>query len=100
MVEIIPIKYRDFYDVPRMFVVSFHEKQFLFDCPFNEETEEYQNFYYVNLMPKLSEFDLEGSWDLLTEKAVLRLGSITVSDVNFDEIFRKYMNPAILYKII
>ena len=100
MAEMIPIIYRDFYDLPRMFVVSFHEKQFLFDCPFNEETEEYQNSYYVCLMPKLSEFDLEGSWDLLTEKAVSRLGSITVSDVHFDKTCRKYMDPAILYKII
>ena len=100
MVEMIPITYRDFYDVPRMFVVSFHEKQFLFDCPFNEKTEEYQNSYYVYLMPKLSEFDLEGSWGLLTERAVSRLGSTTVSDVYFDETCRKYMDPTILYKII
>ena len=35
------IRYRDFYDIPRIFIVTLNGKLFLFDCAFDDEIDDY-----------------------------------------------------------
>ncbi|MBI3437578.1 MAG: hypothetical protein HY054_02795 [Proteobacteria bacterium] len=40
--EWLPIRYRDFWDLPRAFSVDYDGKTYFFDCPFNESIDDYQ----------------------------------------------------------
>ena len=91
-----PIKYREFYDIPRIFVTESGNRVFLFDCPFNTEKDEYEEAYKVYLMPKLDEKDLVGSWENLPEKAARLLGEIPKSEIEFDSTLRQQVNAEIL----
>jgi hypothetical protein len=90
------IRYRDFWDVPRIFLVSHHGKSFLFDCAFDETAEDYPNSYKVYIMPELSEDALAGSWQKLADRAVLFLGQVPVSKVQFDPSRRREIDAAVL----
>ena len=52
-----PIRYRDFYDVPRIFLANYRGRLYLFDCPFDEETEDFPDFYHVYTMPPIPDED-------------------------------------------
>jgi hypothetical protein len=80
-----PIQYRDFYDVPRVFIVRFNGKTYLFDCPFDESEDEYSTHYSVYVMPPLDTADLANDWRRLPTMAVQLMGKVLVSDVKFDE---------------
>lgn len=43
----IPIQYRDFYDIPRIFVMHHLGDTFVFDCPFDDDADEYPEYYVV-----------------------------------------------------
>jgi hypothetical protein len=43
----LPIKYRDFYDIPRAFVVEWKGDIYFFDCPFDAQADEYPDEYTV-----------------------------------------------------
>jgi len=68
------IRYRDFYDVPRIFITVHDGKQYLFDCPFDDDLDEYSDRYRVYQLPAILEDELEGSWERLPERAVSLLG--------------------------
>ena len=81
----LPIQqYRDFWDVPRMFLVEFAGNVFLFDCAFDEEREDFNTAYEVYQLPLLSETDLKASWAKLPSRPVRELGIVPVSTVTFD----------------
>jgi hypothetical protein len=42
-----PIRYRDFYDLPRIFITSYNGQDYLFDCPFDDELDDYPDSYRV-----------------------------------------------------
>ena len=44
-----PIQYREFYNVPRVFLVEREQAVYLFDCKFDESQGEYEDTYEVNL---------------------------------------------------
>ena len=50
----LPIRYRDFYDLPRAVVVEFRDEMYLFDCLFDREIDEYESTYTVYLLPTSS----------------------------------------------
>ena len=87
--DMTPITYRDFWDVPRIFVARRNGAMLLFDCAFDETTEDYPDFYRVYLLPDLRDDDLAGSWDKLHLKARRSLGEILVASVRFDETRRR-----------
>jgi hypothetical protein len=76
-------QYRDFWDVPRMFVVEVGGDTLLFDCPFDEDRDDYAPAYTVYQMPPLSDADLAGPWAGLPTRALRRLGTIDVPTVSF-----------------
>lgn len=94
------IRYRDFYDLPRIFITSYNGKQYLFDCPFDDELDDYPNSYRVYQLPALSEAELQGSWQRLPARAVIFLGAIQVAAVEFDPTKRESINTAIIRELL
>ena len=95
-----PIQYRDFYDVPRMFIVQFNGKTYLFDCPFDEREDEYSTHYSVFLMPPLDTADLTGDWRQLPTMAVQLIGKVLVSDVEFDASKRNAISTDVIGRLL
>lgn len=94
------IRYRDFYDVPRIFLVSYDGRQLLFDCAFDEELDDYPNEYCVYLMPPLTEADLAGSWEQLPRMAKRFLGQVGINEVQFDSTKRNFINASAINQIL
>lgn len=86
---VISIQYRDFYDLPRIFLLRHEGRLLLLDSPFDENTDEYSAYYDVYLMPELPQETLQGSWGHLRESASRLLGRIPVAAVVFDATRRK-----------
>ena len=91
-----PIRYRDFWDFPRIFITDYRGKWFLFDCAFDEELEDYPNSYKVSLITPPSEEMLEGSWECLPQLSVQVLGDIPIANVEFDSTKRQAISSTIL----
>jgi len=91
-----PIVYRDFYDVPRAFIVNNVEQTLLFISSFDETLDDYREDYDVYEMLNLSETELKGSWENLEQKAKRKLGSIRVAGVHFDSTLRREVDLDIL----
>jgi hypothetical protein len=94
-----PIRYRDFWDVPRIFLVEYEGVHFLFDCAFDEETEDYPDTYTVYLVPSFAEAELSGSWHLLPQRASRVLQRVPVASVKFDPTMRKAIDTALLAEL-
>jgi len=82
MKQMIPIEYRDFYDVPRMFLVSQGDQAYLFDCPFDKGQDEHPDHYTVYLMPMLTAADRAGSWLELRFRAISEIGTLPIGAVS------------------
>ncbi len=91
-----PIRYREFWDVPRIFLVPYQGKWFLFDCPFDETSEDYPDSYRVYVIPEPSEEELAGSWDKLPEKAMRCWGDVPIGTVRFDLSKRGEIDTSVL----
>ena len=95
-----PILYRDFYDVPRVFLVEHRRTWYLFDCPFLEDLDDYPAEYEVFEMPVLDEADWKGSWVGLRSRAVKQLGRIAVREVPFDPTRRATVSRSLFSNAI
>lgn len=95
-----PIQYRDFYDVPRMVLVQFNGKTYLFDCPFDEREDEYSTHYSIFLMPPLAAADFKGDWRQLPTMAVQLMGKVLISDVKFDASKRNAICTDVLGRLL
>ena len=95
MTRLSPIRYRDFWDVPRIFFVEEAGRLYLFDCQFDEVTEDYPDVYQVFLMPPLSEADYAGSWAPLYQRATAKVGEVPVAAVRFDPTRRQAIDPVV-----
>jgi hypothetical protein len=91
----VEIQYREFYDVPRLFVASYKGVQYLFDASFDDGIDEYPDHYEVYVLPKLSQADLDGTWLSLRERASERIGTIATGEVSFDESRRRFVDSSI-----
>lgn len=100
MKEWASIIYRDFYDVPRIFIVENEGLAFLFDCEFNREKDEYESNYRVYRMPKLTDEELAGTWEGLSARAEQFLGEVPLSAIEFDPTLRQKVNLYPLRRII
>lgn len=94
------IRYLDFWTVPRIFLVEHAGSLFLFDCAFNDDTEDYPDRYQVYLMPPLTEQDLAESWAGLHKRALVGLGEAPIADVVFDPTRRKSIDACTLSPFI
>ena len=94
------ISYRDFYDVPRIFIATHDGTRYLFDCPFDDKLDDYSDRYRVYQLPAISEDELEGSWERFPERALSLLGEVPVAAVQFDTTKRNSINTALLDELI
>jgi hypothetical protein len=95
MTQWAPIRYMGFWDVPLNFLVAYNGQWFLFDCPFDEEIEDYSENYQVYLMPEIPIEELPQDWTTLPTRAIRRLGEVSVSNVTFDPTKRRQIDTAI-----
>lgn len=100
MTEWAPIQYRDFWNVPRIFVTSYRGQTILFDCPLDDETEDFPDFYKVYLLPVLAPEVLADSWENLHTQAIATLGQIPISQVHFDSTKRNEIDTALLRDLL
>jgi hypothetical protein len=99
--SLIPIKqYRDFWDFPRIFLVTYRKTLLLFDCRFNEETEDYEDEFQIFSMPRLDDEELKGSWRQLSDRAIKFIGRVLVENIKFDESKRKFIDDVFLKGLI
>ncbi len=88
--------YRDFWDFPRMFLARQNGDLFLFNCEFDEETEDFRDDFKVYLMPAISDAELADAWTRLPEKAIQFCGSVPTESVNFDQTRRSQVDLSAL----
>lgn len=100
MAQTVPIQYRDFYDVPRVFVARYKGQLFLFDCPFDDTLDEYPDHYEVHLLPNLKPEDLQGSWKDISRQSVRRLGCVSASSLRFDPTRRQQIETNVFDMIV
>jgi hypothetical protein len=91
-----PILYREFWDVPRIFIARYRQQSWLFDCPFDEATEDFPGCYKVYLLPELKDEDLAGSWNKLPSRAIQYVGEVPVKAVRFDPSKRREIDSKVL----
>lgn len=85
----LPIKYRDFYDVPRAVAFEHRGATYLLDCPFDDEADEYGHSYCVYRLSSLQLDELDNmDWRELSKKGVV-VGQLPVGNVEFDESKRR-----------
>jgi hypothetical protein len=94
------IEYREFYDVPRVFLVEYKQQLFLFESPFDEGHDEYSETYSVYVMRELTKEERQGSWEQISEKAVRKVGEVRVSDVKFDSTLRRAIDTSLLDHLV
>jgi hypothetical protein len=93
----IPIRdYREFYDVPRVFLVDWAGKSLLFDCLFDEELDDYPDSYTVYQVAAISPWESERAWPSPKDLGGRRIGKIPVSRVHFDSTRRSSIDSAVL----
>lgn len=94
------IRYREFYDVPRIFLVEFGGEFYLFNSSFDDGLDDYRPDYEVHRIPAPAPGELDGTWDGLLERSTERVGVIPVSKVKFDRSRRKWIEDAALADIL
>ena len=99
----VPFKYVDFYDVPRLILLKYRDRLFLLASYFDEEKDDYEDNYSIDILPSLVEQRiLESSRKVLEEEIEgrLHLGEIHVKDVVFDRTRRQMLDSTFLNKYI
>jgi hypothetical protein len=90
------IDYRDFWDYPRIFLVRHGGRLFLFDCEFDEETEDFRDDYKIYLMPEIFREDRQGSWVDFPRRAIRYLCSLPAQSIPFADPEKKSIDASIL----
>jgi hypothetical protein len=99
--EIIPFRYVEFYDVPRVVVARHSGKLLLWLSGFNEKLDAYPDSYSVYVLPETVEPSLaKGSWEFLEDTNLPCLGEVLIKDVRFDATKRRTLDPGILDKLV
>lgn len=91
----LPIRYRDFYDVPRAFLVERAAKVYFFDSPFDEQLDEYAKTYTVyRLDGTITDFTDSRDWNSSALSGTI-VGKVLVKDVHFDSSLRNSIDDAV-----
>jgi hypothetical protein len=85
----LPIRYRGYWDVPRIFLTRYRGHLYLFDCPFSETLDDYPDVYAVYLMPEIPDDETPTDWTTLPPRATAYLGEVPVKAVRFDPTRRQ-----------
>ncbi len=80
----LPIRYRGYWDIPRIFLVRESNRLYLFDCLFDHDLDEYPDHFTVYLLPDIPDAETPADWTTLPGRAVRTVGEVPVSAVRFD----------------
>ncbi len=84
----LPIRYRDFHDIPRAVVVEYEGRLLLLDCNFDYDLDDFESDYTVYVLPDELRDDLDTiSWTDLGHHGQ-RIGVLNASGVEFDDTRR------------
>lgn len=89
------IEYRDFYDVPRVFLVEFEGSVYLFDSPFEDSIDDYGERYAVYEIAANIVENLPRDWTDISRQAVSCCGTVSIDDVTFDSGKRQRIESSI-----
>lgn len=96
----LPIKYRDFYDIPRAFSVEFRGALYFFDCPFDERADDYPNAYTVYRLPPHAAAQIDGrSWDGLASLGTV-IGKVSTHSVALDPSKRRFLDDRVFAQLL
>lgn len=85
----LPLRYGDFYDIPRTFIVDYKGDSYFFDCPFNDDLDDYPDFFTAyRLRSRVKQEDEIHSWADLAARGE-RVGIVQIKNVHFDQSKRK-----------
>jgi hypothetical protein len=96
-----PFKYVDFYDVPRLILLKYRDHLFLLASYFDEEKDDYDDKYSVDILPPWVEQKIgESNWRVLEGgiEGRRQIGEIPVKDIVFDQTKRRALDPTFLDK--
>jgi hypothetical protein len=94
------IKYKGFWDVPRIFLTHHQGRTFLFNCAFDEALDDYPDSYKVYLLPDIPDDMLPKDWTTLPTQATQYLGEVPVAHVQFDTSKRQSIDTTVLEQLI
>jgi hypothetical protein len=94
----LPIRaYGDFSDVPRLFIVRDGDRDLVFDGPFRDDLDAYDDEFTVFESPTMSDTVLSGSWLWAdTIEQTRPIARIPVGSVRFDSTKRASINADVL----
>jgi len=95
-----PITYYEFYDVPRLFVVERRGRVVVFDCPFDDDEDEYVTQYAVYCFSELPESVLNGAYLSAVLSGKEPFGRVAVDAVVFDDSRRKAIDDYVLNALL
>jgi hypothetical protein len=98
----VPFKYVDFYDVPRLILFQYREHLFLLSSYFDKDKDDHDDDYSIEVLPSSVAQRIEKeSWKVLEDLEGRRpLGEIPVKDVIFDQTKRRTLDPGFLDKFL
>lgn len=95
----VPITYRDFFDVPRVFIAEWNGNSYVFDAPFDGTRDAYADSYVVfKVNGHIDLANMPDHWNDLRVDSQF-CGEIAVSSVTFDATKRASIDDAILRSI-
>lgn len=91
----VPIRYGEFYDIPRLFLAEHAGAVYVFDCPFDEAADNYPERYQVYRLPSeiLSKVGAS-SWEDLVH-AGSYVGEVPLEAVRFDATRRAGIDDSV-----
>lgn len=100
MASWLPIRYRDFYDVPRAVVVEFRGTLYLFDSLFDPDIDDYESVYTVYRLSDGMRDEIDTiSWTDLGHRGA-RVGSVQVAKVKFDQTRRQAIDDDVFEELL
>jgi hypothetical protein len=92
--------YRDFYDVPRIIVLTHREQKLLLDCKFDDSLDDYPATYKLYILNPQVDEDSQTSWASMPSRAVRYVGEIPVSQVVFDHTKRAELETSVIDRLL
>jgi len=87
----IPIRYREFYDIPRAIVITWSGETYFLDCPFDDSLDDYPNSFTVYRLPESLAMCIDScSWNNLARQGV-PVGVVEAEEIDFDSTRRRMM---------
>ncbi|XSG77483.1 hypothetical protein ACP8Y2_10785 [Herpetosiphon llansteffanensis] len=93
------IKYWGFYDIPRGFLVSYKDEYYIFECLFDDNLDDYDNYYtvYKIYSSKIGELKITIDWSI--EGYGYEICTVLTKHVDFDPSKRKSISSDIFTHI-